>query len=300
MIPFLAFPRGRSGSTACVATVHDVIPMVFPHHAPRSRKSRLYPVYRRLMIEVGRRADVILTDSRASRADVVRYLRIAPEAEAKVRTVYCGVADRFRPAESPPTPAVGDDEVRTVLYVGRIDPYKNLGTLIRAFARLRKTFPSPVRLRIAGPPDARYAEPAELIRSLGLQDAAEWMGYLSDEELVRCYRTADVLVHPSRYEGFGLQVAEAMACGLPVVCSNASSLPEVAGGAAVMVDPDDVDGFARAVAGILSDPSRAESLSEKGRRRAARFTWERCARETLAAYEEADAMRASVVFDKSA
>lgn len=282
MIPLLAFPRYRSGTIKCVATVHDVIPMIFPGHAPRAKKARLYPIYRRIMIEVGVRSDAIIADSRASRADVIKHLCIPASFENKVRAVYCGVSERF----CPPEPRTPNTEHRTILYVGRIDPYKNLTTLIKAFAEALEISPFPISLTVAGSPDPRYPEVVRLVAELGIERAVNWTGYLSDEELISAYQHADLLVHPSRYEGFGLQVVEAMACGVPVICSNTGSLPEVAGNAAIRLDPDDIRGFAEKIREVLANRALAEEMSEKGIRQAAKFTWSRTAQETLALYEE--------------
>jgi glycosyltransferase involved in cell wall biosynthesis len=283
MIPLLAFPRRRPHSIRCVATIHDVIPMIFPHHAPQSMKSRFYPFYRFLMREIGRRADRIITDSRASRQDVVRYLNIPGPRQAAVRAVYCGVADRFIHAPRTPQPP---SSPLTVLYVGRPDPYKNLALLIRAFASARKQLATPMILKLIGSDDPRYPEPRELANSLGLGDSVVWTGYLHDQELVDTYRTADLLVHPSRYEGFGLQIVEAMMSGLPVICSNGGSLPEVAGDAAIVLPPDDEAGFTDHIIRVLSDPSLQQAMREKGYLQAAQFNWRRNAEETLAIYRE--------------
>jgi len=280
MIPLLAFPKGRCHRTRCVATVHDVIPMIFPHLVPRSKKARLYPVYRWVMIQVGARADVIITDSNASRADIVTHLRI--DVASKVKPVYCGVSDRFRPAPRPP--ATDPARPRTLLYVGRADPYKNLAAVIRALPDIRRRCPFPVTLTVAGSPDPRYPEAQDLAATLNVQDDVRWTGYLSDDALMSAYHKADLLVHPSLYEGFGLQVVEAMASGLPVVCSNAGSLPEVVGDAAITVDPYDSAALAHSVIDVLANAALMDRMSEQGVRRAAQFTWARTAAETLAIY----------------
>ena len=287
MIPLLAFPRNRRGRLACVVTIHDVIPMIFPHHAPRSRKSRLFPLYRRLMREVGVRSHVIVTDSEASRRDVIRHLRMPSEREGSVRAVHCGVSSRFRPppAESRRGSASGDPA--RVLYVGRSDPYKNLVRLVEAFAAARSRCPFAARLLLAGPPDARYPEAGARAVALGLGDAVRWTGYLPDADLVRLYQQARVLVMPSLYEGFGLPVIEAMACGTPVVCSRIGALEEVAGDAALFVDPESVPDMAGAIGRVLTEPALASDLSARGLRRAAGFTWEATARRTLELYREA-------------
>jgi glycosyltransferase involved in cell wall biosynthesis len=259
--------------------------MIFPHHAPRSRKSRVYPLYRRIMLEIGARADAIIADSEVSRNDVIKHLLIPAEDADKVKAIHLGVSDRFRQARSAPehskeTP----DRPRRILYVGRADPYKNVSVLIQAFSAARKRCPFPVALTMAGQPDPRYPEAVQLVRQLGLADAVTWAGYLSDAKLAAAYASADLLVHPSRYEGFGLQVAEAMACGVPVVCSDGGSLPEVAGDAAILLKPDDVAGFGDEIVRVLSTPSLAADLSARGMAQAARFTWRRTAEETLALY----------------
>ena len=280
MIPLPAFPRRRPGAIACVTTLHDLIPLLFPEFAPRSKKSRFYPVYRRIMNEVALRSTLILTDSDHSRRDVLDHLKVPGD---QVRAVPIGVSPVFSAA---PRPAATRDGAQ-LLYIGRMDPYKNLAGVIRVLARLNDLLNRPVGLRIVGPPDARYPEAAELAKTLGVEALLRWDGYLPDEELPLAYRQADVLILLSRYEGFGLPVVEAMASGTPVVCSNVSSLPEIAGDAALLVAPDDVEGAAQAVAAVLRDPQKAETMRHKGLEQAARFSWEKTARETLAAYEEA-------------
>jgi len=281
MIPFCAFPRSRKGKIKCVTTVHDVIPLLFPGHAPKSRKSKLFPLFVRTMREVGIRSNAIITVSRTSARDIIEHLRIPVESADRVHAIYNGVSDSFRPAkrESGET-----KEPKTILYVGRSDPYKNLVILIKAFANVRESLSSPIELQIIGPPDARYPEALDLAEERGLGDAVKWTGYLSDEKLVRAYQRADILVHPSRYEGFGLQVLEAMACGVPVISSNAGALKEVVGDAGITVGPDDLDGYMLNIKKVLGDPELARALSEKGIQRAKEFSWARTARETLGVY----------------
>ena len=289
MIPVFAFPRRRKGGTGCVVTIHDVIPMIFPKHAPKAKKARLYPVYRRLMIEVGMRANAIIADSRTSKADIIKHLCIPKGLENKVKVIYCGVSACFRTKqETTSFSKLGtrNKQQRTILYVGRFDPYKNLETLIRAIAIVVKKYSLPVTLRIAGTRDPRYPEAFQLAERLGISKMLHVTGYLSDDELAAEYRNAGVLVHPSRYEGFGLQILEAMACGLPVICSNAGSLPEVAGNAAIMVDPDDPENIADKIKEVLRNPDMAGILSRRGIDQAAKFSWEKTAAETLEVYRE--------------
>ncbi|OGV67989.1 MAG: hypothetical protein A2498_01955 [Lentisphaerae bacterium RIFOXYC12_FULL_60_16] len=285
MLPLAAFPAGRRGRIRAVVTLHDMIPMLFPEATPKARKTRLAPLYRFLMRQIARRADGIITVSRASRNDITRILRIPARQTGKVHVIYNGVESKFQPPPDPPVMPTPDRPGR-LLYVGRADPYKNLTVLVRAVAKARTLCPFPIRLSIAGSPDPRYPEAQALANSLGITDIVHWTGYLSDADLVRTYQQSDLLVHPSRYEGFGLQVLEAMASGLPVLSSNAASLPEVAGDAAVLLEPDDEDGFAVHLTRLLADPAERARLRARGIEQARRFTWERTATETLTLYNE--------------
>ena len=314
MIPLRAFPRGRAGRIRCVTTIHDLIPLMFPDYAPRAWKRRFFLLYRWLMHEVAVRSDLVLTDSRSARDDVIRHLRLPPE---QVLAIPLGVLPKFQPAATSSgaqrlvsrsfseggstldasrtsgatgwTPGRARAE-QTILWVGRADPYKNLVGLIEAFAALRKQYQLPVELRIVGPKDRRYPEASRRAAGLGVEDAVTWLGYLPDDRLVSEYQTADVFVQPSWYEGFGLPVLEAFACGAPVICSNKGSLPEVAGGAALIVQPQDLIGLTEAMRRVLTDFRLARDMSARGLRQAQKFTWETTARMTLEAYQKAAAL----------
>jgi glycosyltransferase involved in cell wall biosynthesis len=282
MMPLLPAAAGRPRPRR-VVTIHDVIPLMFPDHAPKSRKSRLFPLYRLLMLAIGRRADRIITVTEASRADVIRQLRIgAPE---KVRAIHNGVAAMFSPAERPRS--TDPQRPRSVLYVGRSDPYKNVAGLVRAFARLKALTSFPLRLRLAGARDARYPAAADLARQLGVAGDLEWLEALSQEELLAAYRAADVLALPSRYEGFGLPALEAMACGVPLVCGDCGALREVAADVALFAAPDDIEGLAQALRRLLTDPPLAAELARRGIERARLFDWRRTAAQTLDVYRQA-------------
>lgn len=284
MIPFLAFRRHANGPLRCVSTIHDLIPLRFPDHAPKSKKARMMPLFRALLREAAMRSSCILTVSETSRKDIIELLNAPPE---RVKAIYNGVSEVFVHAGADSAAAVRPDrkgEYFTLLYVGRADPYKNIAVLLRALAQLRLREGMNVKLCIAGSPDQRYPEPAVLARELGIADAIQWTGYLTDEALVETYRRADLLVHPSRYEGFGLQILEAMACGTPVLSSNAGSLPEVVGDAGHMVSPDDTEGFVREIKTILTTPELAYRMRAAGRRQASRFSWTETARQTFDAY----------------
>lgn len=284
MIPLRAFPRGRSGAIRCVTTLHDLIPLMFPAYTPRSRKRRFFPLYRWLMREVAQRSNLILTDSRSARDDVIRYLHPAPE---RVRAIPLGVLPKFQPLSPTEWTPSGSRAEKTILWVGRADPYKNLIGLIEAFAALRKQYRLSVELHLVGPQDRRYPEALRRAASLGILDAVKPLGYLPDERLVSEYQHADLFVQPSWYEGFGLPVLEAFACGTPVICSNKGALPELAGDAALTVQPQDIIGLTEAIRRVLTDFRLAQELRERGLQQAKKFTWEATARQTLEAYKKA-------------
>ena len=288
MIPFLAFPRNKRGRVRCVTTIHDLIPLMFPDFVPRSLKRRFFPLYRSLMRETAMRSDLILTDSSSARKDVIQNLPAPPE---RVLAIPLGVSEKFRPFGVEPAgrserPAVSPPG-RTILWVGRADPYKNLAGLVEAFAVLRQKCDFPVKLRLVGPEDRRYPEAGRLAASLGVEPGMVRLGYLPDEQLVREYQNADVFVQPSLYEGFGLPVLEAMACGTPVICTDSGSLPEVAGDAALTVSPGDTAGLADAMRRVLTDARLARQMSERGLRHAQKFNWKTTARRTVEAYRMA-------------
>jgi glycosyltransferase involved in cell wall biosynthesis len=175
---------------------------------------------------------------------------------------------------------------RYVIYVGSEDPRKNLPALWRAFARVLARHPEARLLKVGtAHHQAERARLEELGRQLGIASAVRFLGQVSDEALRSLYGLAAVCVVPSLYEGFGLPVLEAMACGAPVVCSNRTSLPEVAGDAALLAEPEP-ESLAAAIEQVLADPARQDDLRQRGLRRAAAYTWRRTAEQTAAAYED--------------
>lgn len=284
LLPYGAFPLDQQGGIAAVTTIHDVIPFVVPNHAPRSRKMRLWPLFVFCMRQSVARSDAVITVSDASREDLIRALKLSPRRAGRIRRVYNGVDPAFSPDPCPPTR--DGQRPRTVLYVGRLDPYKNVELLVRVFGRLQAQCQTPLRLRIIGPPDPRYPQARQAARDLGIEASVAFEGFLDADGLLQAYREADVLAHPSRYEGFGLQLLEAMRCGLPVVCASAGAMPEIAEDAALQVPVDDAEALCRALHDVLHDPMLARRLSLAGRSRAERFTWDQTAAETLAIYRD--------------
>jgi glycosyltransferase involved in cell wall biosynthesis len=172
-----------------------------------------------------------------------------------------------------------------VLSVGTLEPRKNHLRLVRSFGRILPAHPE-LRLVLVGGKGWLYEDVTAEVARLGLQDRVVFSGFVADADLPAVYTLASIFAFPSLYEGFGLPVLEAMACGTPVVCSNASSLPEVAGDAAILVDPTDVDTLARALHQALSDQPGRQVMQTRGQAQAARFTWSAAARTLLNTYRE--------------
>jgi glycosyltransferase involved in cell wall biosynthesis len=272
------------GPWRSVVTLHDLAFELYPEtHTPASR------AYYAATGESVRRAERVIAVSQRSASDAVRLLGVDP---ARVRVVPEAAAPSFWPRSSTDLEHLAQRfrlDVRPVqpyiLFVGTLEPRKNLPLLIEATALVRNKLD--VKLLIVGAP-GWLSEPifAAHARS-GLRDAARFLGSLGEDDLAVLYSHAAVLALPSLYEGFGLTVLEAMACGAPVVCSNAGPLPEVAGDAAVLLPPEDPALWARALLGLLEDGRRADALRQKGFARARAFSWERAARATRDVYREA-------------
>lgn len=267
-----------------VATIHDVIYMACPEDLP-SLAGRLY--YRLMMNACSRMATRIITDSEHSKAEIIRYLHTDP---SKIEVVYPAV-DPFFQSGSDPAEVVS---VRSrfginpdyLLCVGIYKPRKSHAALLKAFQLLRKSGVQS-QLVIAGPMGEGELTLRELAQSLGIAQHVRFTGFINDSELRALYSGARVYVCPSLYEGFGFTVLEAMACGTPVVCSSATSLPEVAGKAALYFDPHKPEQMAAQLHRALSDDAVRTSLIANGRSNLLRFNWEETARQTLAVYYQA-------------
>jgi len=259
-----------------VVTIHDCIHLRFPQYLP-NRAALTYA--RAQMGSAARRSHRILTVSEASKRDILHYFPVHPE---KITVIYNAIDERF--AVPPPEEDVQRVAERYqlrdkfVLYVGNVKPHKNLERLIDAFHLLRQ---SPglddVKLVLIGDEISRYAALRRAVHRYNLHKFVRFLGFLPDEMLAIVYRLAGVFVFPSLYEGFGLPPLEAMASGTPVVTSNVSSLPEVTGDAALLVDPTSAEAIADAMRRVLTDATLASDLSARGLRRAREFSWEHAA-----------------------
>ena len=262
-----------------VFTLHDLTFRLCPEtHSPANRWYLTLMMGRFL-----RAAGAVIAVSECTRQDAVRLYGLE---ESRVRVIYPGVGPQFRPADPGKVASVrrryGLPE-RLILYVGTIEPRKNLPALLRAYSALRQRG-CEHRLAIVGREGWRSHSFWATLRELGLGGELLIPGYVPDADLPALYSAAEVFVFPSLYEGFGLPVLEAMACGTPVVCSAASSLPEAAGEAALLVPAGDATALAAAIERVLADPALRARLREEGLARARRFTWEAAARATLEVY----------------
>jgi glycosyltransferase involved in cell wall biosynthesis len=263
-----------------VVTIHDLAFHLYPEQYPGAKQR-----YLRLMTRLSvQRAARVIAVSEATRQDVIRHYGAASE---KVVTVPNGVSDDYRPLPAEQVAAFraanGLPE-RFILFVGTLQPRKNLETLLRAYARVVDEIGW--ELVVAGATGWAYDPIFETARALGLAERVRFAGYVPGEELPLWYNAAGMFVYPSLYEGFGLPLLEAMACGTPVIAANTSSLPEVVGDAGLLVDPRDVEAMAQALRSLAESESLRDDLSERGQQRAAAYSWRRTAEETLAVYRD--------------
>jgi len=262
-----------------LVTVHDLGYRYFPQAHPRFQR-----VYLDLSTRWNARAAAhILADSEATRADLARIYGTPPE---KVTVAYPGYDESLAPVHDPAILSAVRERYGIpgdyFLYLGTLQPRKNLSRLVLAFSRL----PSRAVLVLAGQRGWLSDDLFALIRRLGLEGRVLCPGYVRPEDRAPLLSGALAFVFPSLYEGFGLPVLEAQACGCPVICSNTSSLPEVAGDAALQVPPEDVAALADAMARLESDPDLRRELVERGFVNLRRFSWEGCARTVLGVVEE--------------
>ncbi len=271
-------------SCRSIVTIHDCIHLMFPQYLP----NRMALAYARTLIALAaRRADRILTVSESSKRDILRHVDVP---EDKIDVIYNSYDERFsvEPRE--------EDVVRVreryqlndefVLYAGNVKPHKNLERLIEAFCLVRTRGLDHLRLVLIGDEISKYASLRRAIHRHQLHKYVRLLGYVPEETLAVMYRLAGVFVFPSLYEGFGLPPLEAMASGTPVVTSNVSSLPEVAGDAAVLVDPYDAKAIADGIARVLTDERLRHDLRCRGVARARQFSWEASVRRVHDIYRQ--------------
>jgi len=285
-VPYWGSPLGPSVPT--VVSILDIIPLLLPEY----RGGPFVRAYTGLVKAAATIAKLVLTISESSRRDIVKHLGIP---ESRVRVTYLAAGLRYSPRRDP----VDDAALRRnyldlpqeyVLYLGGFDARKNIETLLQVYTWAQDTIGHDFPLVVAGQlPEhgGLFRDPRVIAKSLEVEDVVRCIGPMAEEDKPALYRGATAFLYPTRYEGFGLPALEALACGVPVVGSNASSVPEIVGEAGMLVDPDDARSMAGALIAVVTDAELHEKLSRAAVEQARKFSWEKCARETLQAYRDA-------------
>jgi glycosyltransferase involved in cell wall biosynthesis len=268
-----------------VVTIHDLVPLFFPKLVPW--KHLLF--FKLFMKRAAKTADIIITDSKHSKQDIIHHLAVPEE---KIRVIYLGYKPRHK----------NDNEQRSLqdvlihygivqpylLFVGVIEPKKNLERIVQAFSLLRQRIAlgKKLQLVIVGGKGWFYKDLYQKVQELCLNKDIIFTGFVPDEDLPYLYTGAEVFVFPSIYEGFGLPVVEAMSYGVPVVTSNVSSLPEIVGNTGILVDPKNPKAICEGIAEVFSDPQKQAQMRQNGPVQAQQFSWTRTAAETYKVYQE--------------
>lgn len=276
-------PPGVHGKT--VVTVHDMV----LHAYPETMRTRT-----RILLKTGlkrsmRRADLIVTDSDFSRREITKYY---PEFAEKIRVVPCGVdTKRFAPATNAEIAQVRAKHSlpkRYFLYLGTLEPRKNLVRLIRAYGRLREKYPKAPPFVLAGGKGWQYEQIFAAAEAENVRGNVIFPAYIPAEDMAALYSGALGFVFPSLYEGFGMPPLEAMACGCPVLTSKAASLPEAVGNAALLCDPHKTAAIAKGMELLLTDAALRKTLQQRGFQRAKEMSWDAAAEKLFAVYQELD------------
>lgn len=255
-----------------VTTVHDLVVYKYPESLPKS----IVETHKRKLEWVVKESAFIVADSVSTKHDLMDVLHVD---EKRIRVVYPGVDTRFKSS--------GREAKPYFLCVGTIEPRKNLTTVFEAFSQIAKEFPDYI-LIVAGKIGWKEKETYEMVKKLGIEKQVKFRGYVTDKELVSLYQQASCFVYPSVYEGFGLPILEAMACGVPVVASDSSSLPELGGDVSYYASYNDSAAFARQMKTVITlTYKEREALSRRCIERARTFSWERTAREMMEVYHNA-------------
>ena len=286
-VPYWGSPLGPSVPT--IVSILDIIPLLLPEY----RGGPLVRAYTGLAKASAQNATLVLTISESSRRDIVAHLSIP---ESRVRVTYLAADAHYSPRRDPVDEAAlrrnhPDLPQEYVLYLGGFDARKNIETLLQVYTWAQDALGHDFPLVIVGTlPDRHdnfFRDPRVIAQALKVEDVVRCIGPVTEEDKPALYRGASAFLYPTRYEGFGLPALEALACGVPIVGSRASSVPEIVGAAGMLVDPDDARSMAGALIAVVTEYDLHEKLSAAAVEQAAKFSWEKCAAETLQAYRDA-------------
>lgn len=265
-----------------VITIHDLAFLLYPHFLTKE-SARYYGQ----IDQAWRKTDHIIAVSEATKHDCIKMLGVP---EKKMTVIHEAANPIYRSLPSDEARQVVKTKYKLdqdfILFVSTIEPRKNLPGLLQAYRRLRDNYKRDELLVLAGSKGWLWEEVYETVTRLNLEKHVVFLGRVPSEDLVYLYNASRLLVHPSFYEGFGLTPLEAMTCGVPVVASNISSLPEVVGDAALLIDPHDIEGLTVAIWRVLTEKELRKDLICKGLKRAQKFSWEEAARKTLEVYHK--------------
>lgn len=272
-----------------VLTIHDVMYLLPYEVLPPSSSlyQRLGRLYRRWIVPcTAKRANAIITDSNHSRQDILDLLQVPPE---RVSVIYGAPGHAFCPLPNQERIEQAKQRYRIqspfILALGGLDPRKNTARILQAFRNFRDRSKSDRQLVIVGLPESGQRLFSRIAMEMGIAEEGVFTGFVPEEDLVALYNGADVFLYPSLYEGFGLPVLEAMACGTPVIASTAGSIPEIAGESALLIEPKDVEALASAIEQVITDQALRQELIARGLEHVKKFSWEKAARELLTVYE---------------
>lgn len=264
-----------------IITIHDMTLWLYPQYHTYRRLAAMRPI----IPLAARRANAVIAVSENTKRDIQDILHISPN---KIHVIYEAASPHFKPVtdqhEIEATRRDLDLPERFILYVGNVEPRKNIERLVRAMARIEAHRARPISLVIVGSLAWGHEGILKAIEEIGVQDRVRFLGYVDTRSLVALYSMCEVFIYPSLYEGFGLPVLEAMACGAPVITSPNGSLHEIAGDGAAYIDPYSVDDIAETLCELLANPGLRDALRRQGFARTAQFSWDKAARQTLELY----------------
>ena len=263
-----------------IVTIHDMT--FFSHPQYHTRFKQYY--FKKMIPLTVKKANIIIADSENTKKDIHKYLNTE---KSKIITIHLGASEDFKKIDRNKAKKFISKKYsiknKFILFVGMIEPRKNLQRLVDAFIQIKNP---ELKIVIVGKKGWQMEEFFKMIKDSKLEDTIIFPGYVPDEDLVKFYNAAEIFVYPSIYEGFGIPVLEALACGCPVITSNTSSMPEITGPAAKLIDPNDTDDIKKTIQKLLRNEQLRQTLGEEGIIQAKKFSWQKTAQKTLEAYEK--------------